>query len=192
VLAAIMGRAGRFPTGAHFKAYVGLTPRASETGETDRKGQPMSKAGSTLLRSTLIRAADHARKQDPQLARVCYIQMVERGAEYIKALCVVAAHLAERGWAVLNRRMPYVICDINGTPVAPAEAKKIIAEQWTVPADVRARRCSTKKTKVGKAAQQVLTGHGESHAQGVDETRRPSPRRSSKTSRTRSSTREVA
>ncbi|MBX6750001.1 MAG: IS110 family transposase, partial [Micromonosporaceae bacterium] len=93
VLAAIMGRAGRFPTGAHFKAYTGLTPRASETGETDRKGQPMSKAGSTLLRSTLIRAADNARKQDPQLARIYYIQMTERGAEHVKALCVVAAHL---------------------------------------------------------------------------------------------------
>jgi transposase len=189
VLAAIIGRAGRFPTGAHFKAYVGLTPRALETGETDRKGQPMSKAGSTLLRATLIRAADHARKQDPQLARIYYIQMVQRGAEHIKALCVVAAHLAERGWAVLNRGMPYVICDTDATPVTPTEAKKIIAEQWTVPAEVRARRRSTKKkTTVGKAPQQVLTGHGQSHAQGVDETRRPSPRRSSKTPRTRSST----
>jgi transposase len=187
VLATVMGRASRFPTGAHFKAYVGLTPRASETGETDRKGQPMSKAGSALLRSTLIRAADHARKQDPQLAKVYYMQMVERGAEHIKALCVVAAHLAERGWAVMNRRMPYVICDTDGTPVTPTEVKTIIAEHWTVPADVRARRRSTKKAKAGKAPQQVLTGHGRSHAQGVDRTRRPSPTRSSKDARSGSS-----
>jgi transposase len=187
VLAAIMGRAGRFPTGAHFKAYVGLTPRASETGETDRKGQPMSKAGSTLLRATLIRAADHARKQDPQLARIYHIQMVERGAEHLKALCVVAAHLAERGWAVLNRRMPYVVCDTDGNPVTKAEAKVIIAERWTVPAEVRSRRRSKKRT-VGKVPQQVLAGHGKSHAQGVDETRRPSPGRSSKTPQPRSST----
>lgn len=187
VLAAIIGRAARFPTGAHFKAYTGLTPRASETGETDRKGQPMSKAGSTLLRSTLIRAADHARKQDPQLARIYYIQMVERGAEHIKALCVVAAHLAERAWAVMNRRMPYVVCDTEGNPVTKAEAKAIIAERWTVPAEVRSRRRS-KKHAVGKAPQQVLTGHGKSHAQGADETRRPSPGRSSKTPRPRSST----
>ena len=105
----------------------------------------------------------------------------------MKALCVVAAHLAERAWAVLNRGMPYVVCDIDGTPVTPAEAKTIIAEQWTVSADVRARRRS-KKTKAGKAPQQVHTGHDRSHAQGVDETRRPSPHRSSKTPRTRSST----
>ena len=97
VLVAVMGRPDRFPTGGHFRSFTGLTPRASETGETDRKGQPMSKAGSALLRTTLVRAADTARKQDPQLARIYYMQMVERGAEHLKALCVVAAALAERG-----------------------------------------------------------------------------------------------
>ncbi|MFD0574970.1 IS110 family transposase [Dactylosporangium darangshiense] len=66
-LAAVIGEASRFPSGAHFKSYLGLAPRASETGDTDRKGQPMPKAGSRLLRSTLVRAADHARKQDPQM-----------------------------------------------------------------------------------------------------------------------------
>jgi hypothetical protein len=34
--------------------------------ETDRKGQPMSKAGPSLLRATLFRAADTARRQDPR------------------------------------------------------------------------------------------------------------------------------
>ena len=108
VLVAGMGRPGRFPNGAAFKSYTGLAPRASETGNTDRKGQPMSKAGSSLLRTTLIRAADNARQQDPQLARIYYTQMVERGAEHLKALCVVAGALAERAWTVMNRRMPYV------------------------------------------------------------------------------------
>jgi transposase len=51
VLAAGIGRAGLFPNGAAFKSYTGLAPRASETGETDRKGQPMSRAGSSLLRT---------------------------------------------------------------------------------------------------------------------------------------------
>src|ERR1035438_2237330 len=53
-LVASMGRPGRFRDGARFKSYAGLAPRASETGETDRKGQPMSKAGPSLLRSTLF------------------------------------------------------------------------------------------------------------------------------------------
>ncbi len=164
-----MGRAGRFPTGAAFKSYTGLAPRASETGNTDRKGQPMSKAGSSLLRTTLIRAADNARRQDPQLARIYYTQMVERGAEHHKALCVVAGALAERAWAVMNRQMPYVICDIDGTPVTPEQTKQIIAQHFTVPDEVRRRRRSSKtpdpqtrsakhQQQGGKAPQQAAHG----------------------------------
>jgi transposase len=167
----------RFASAAHFKSYLGLTPRASQTGDTDRKGQPMSKAGSRLARATLIRAADTARKQDPQLARVYYQQMAERGADHLKASCVVAARLAERLWTVMRRRMPYVICDIDGTPISPQQAKQAIAEQWTVTDEVRRRRRSNKK-RAGKAPQQVPTGH-DKDARSV--TRRPSPRRSSAT-----------
>jgi transposase len=155
-LVASMGRPGRFRDGARFKSYAGLAPRASETGETDRKGQPMSKAGPSLLRSTLFRAADTGRRQDPQLARIYYLQMTERGATHLKACCVVAGHLAERAWAVLNRGMPYVICDTNGNQVTAAEAKAIIAERWTVPEDVRKRRRSRKMA--GKAPQAATTG----------------------------------
>lgn len=165
-LVAAMGDPARFGRGAQFRSYTGLTPKTSETGDTDRKGQPMSKAGSSLLRTTMVRAADHARKQDPQLARIYYVQMVERGKDHLGALCVVAAHLAERAWTVMRRGTPYVICDTDGRPVTPAEAKAIIAEDWTVPAHVRARRRS-KKT-VGKAPQQVLTAHGKSDARGAD------------------------
>ena len=156
VLAAAMGRPGRFRDGARFKSYVGLTPRASETGETDRKGQPMSKAGPSLLRSAFVRAADTARKQDPQLAKIYYQQMTERGATHLKACCVVASHLAERAWATMNRGTPYVISDNNGNPVTPAQAKKIIAGRWTVSEDVRKRRRSRKMA--GKAPQAASTG----------------------------------
>jgi len=156
VLVAVMGRPGRFRDGTRFKSYAGLAPRASETGDTDRKGQPMSKAGPSLLRATLFRAADTARHQDPQLARIYYLQMTERGATHLKACCVVAGHLAERAWTVLHRGTPYVICDTNGSPVTAAEAKKIIAEKWTVPEDVRKRRRSRKTA--GKAPQAAATG----------------------------------
>jgi transposase len=60
VLVASMGRPGRFPGASRFKSYVGLAPRASQTGESDRKDQPMSKAGPSLLRSAFVRAADGA------------------------------------------------------------------------------------------------------------------------------------
>lgn len=164
-LVAAMGDPARFARGKQFRAFTGLTPKASETGDTDRKGQAMSKAGSSLLRTTMIRAADHARRLDPQLARIYYLQMVERGKDHLGAVCVVASHLAERAWTVMNRQMPYVICDTDGRAVSPAEAKSIIAERWTVPPDVRARRRSK---KMGKAPQQVLSAQVKSDAQGVD------------------------
>jgi hypothetical protein len=164
-LVAAIGDPSRFAHAKQFRSFTGLVPKASETGDTDRKGQPMSKAGSSLLRTTLVRAADNARRVDPQLARIYYLQMVERGKDHLGALCVVAANLAERFWAVMHRQMPYVICDTDGRPVTPAEAKTLIAEHWTVPADVRARRRSK---KVGKAPQQVHTAQVKSDARGAD------------------------
>jgi transposase len=164
-LIAAMGDPARFAKAKQFRSYTGLVPKASETGDTDRKGQPMSKAGSSLLRTTLVRAADNARKQDPQLARIYYVQMVERGKDHLGALCVVAANLAERFWAVMARNMPYLIRDTDGRPVEHDEAKVIIAQHWTVPADVRARRRSK---KAGKVPQQVLTAQVKSHPRRAD------------------------
>jgi len=131
-----------------FRSFTGLVPRASETGETDRKGQAMSKAGSSLLRTTMVRAADHARKLDPQLARIYHLQMVERGKDHLGALCVVAANLAR---TLLDRHAqgtPYVICDVEGRPVSSSEAKSSSPTQFTVAPEVRARRRSK---KLGKA-----------------------------------------
>ena len=150
-----MGRPGRFAGGAKFKSYVGLAPRASETGQTDRNSQPMSKAGPSAPRATFFRAAGTARGLDPPLARIYHTQMAKRGATHLKACCAVAGHLAERAWATLHRGSPHVICDNNGSPVTPAEAKKIIAERWTVPEEVRKRRRSRKIA--GKAPQPALT-----------------------------------
>jgi hypothetical protein len=163
-LVAALGDPHRFARGKQFRSFTGLVPKASETGDTDRKGQPMSKAGSALLRTTLVRAADHARKADPQLARIYYLHMVERGKDHLGALCVVAANLAERFWAVMTRGMPYIIYDTDGRPVEPDQARTIIARHWTVPAEVRARRRSK---KAGKAPQKVHSGQSKPHARGA-------------------------
>jgi hypothetical protein len=116
----------------------------------------MSRAGPSQLRSAFVRAAGTARRQDPQLAKIYYLQMTERGATHLKACCVVAGHLAERAWTVLHRGTPYVICDNNGNPVTAGQARQIIAEKWTVPEDVRTRRRSRKVA--GKAPQAAATG----------------------------------
>ncbi len=169
---AVVGRAGRFPDADAFCSYTGLVPRASETGETDHKGQAMTKAGNRKLRRMLYLAADTARKEDPQLARIYWVQMVERGANHTKALSVVAAHLARRLWRTLERQTPYVVRDTDGNSVSRAEAKRIIAERWTVDEQTRRRRRS--KKKAGKAPHQVLKGHAQNGARSAS-TRRPSP-----------------
>jgi len=82
--------------------------------------------------------------------------MTERGATHLKACCVVAGHLAERAWTVMHRGTPYVIRDNNGNPATTEEARQIIADNWTVPEDVRKRRRSRKLA--GKAPQAAATG----------------------------------
>ena len=74
--------------------------------------------------------------------------MVERGADHLKALCVVAAALADRAWAVMNRQMPYVICDVTGEPVTPEQAKRIIAQHFHR-RQGRRRRHRSGQTQVG-------------------------------------------
>lgn len=169
---AAMGRPARFANADHFASFTALVPKASETGDTDRKGQPITKAGNRKLRRMLYLAADTARKHDPQLARIYHTQMVERGATHTKAVAVVAAHLARRLWRVLLDQRPYSVCDIDGQPVSGAEAKAIIAERYTVPEDIRRRRRS-KKT-AGKAPHRVHEGHVNVRARSAI-TRRPSP-----------------
>lgn len=151
-LVACMGEPGRFASAGSFRSFTGLAPRASETGNTDRKGQPMSKAGSSLLRTTLIRAADTARKQDPQLAQIYFTQIVERGKSHLGATCVVAAELAERALAVLQRGTPYELRDLAGQPLSADEAKALIVERLSVSDEVRARRRSKKAGKAPQSA----------------------------------------
>jgi transposase len=166
-LVAVMGRPGRFPNAGAFKAFTGLTPRANETGQTDRKHQPMTKAGPRALRSQLVQSADTARKLDPQLAAVYHSQMTQRGATHRKALCVVGARLAERAWLTMARGEPYIICDLDGRPVTPEQAKRLIAERFTVTPEVRRRRRSTKKA--GKAPHTALKAQGKSQREAGHE-----------------------
>ncbi|HZE01484.1 MAG TPA: transposase [Pseudonocardiaceae bacterium] len=163
-LLAAMGRPGRFRNAAAFKSFTGLAPKASETGNIDRKSQPMSKAGNSALRSQLIQSANTARQLDPQLAAIYYAQMTQRGAPHLKALCVVAARLAERAWLTLSKAELYVIRDLQGRPISPQQARELIAEQFTVPADVRRRRRSNKLA--GRAPQQCSRHAKSRHAAG--------------------------
>jgi len=161
VIVAVMGRPGRFPNADAFKAFTGLTPKASQTGVSDRKGQAMTKAGPRRLRDQLVQSANTARQIDPQLAAVYWTQMVERGAHHTKALCIVASRLAGRAFSVMARGEPYVIRDVDGRPVSVAEARQIIAARYQVSEDVRRRRRSQQKGKAPQAMPQGIADRGD-------------------------------
>ena len=120
----------------------------------------MSKAGPRGLRSALIGCADTARKQDPQLAT--------RNAVHLKALCVVAARLAERAWVTLADGQPHQLRDVDGTPVTAEEATQIIRERYTVPPEIRCRRRSGRQK--GKIPQQPSAGGKSQPAAGHEAT----------------------
>ena len=164
-LVAAMGRPGRFSRAASFRRYTGLTPKASETGESDAKGEAMSKAGANWLRRQLVQSANTARQIDPELGRIYYVQMVERGAHHNNAACVVAAHLAERAWVTLLRQELYVLRDLEGKPITVAEGKAIVAEHFKVSEEVCRRRRTKKK---GGKVPQVLEARVESASRRGD------------------------
>ena len=51
----------------------------------------MAKAGTRWVHDQLVMSANVARRVDPQLARIYYVQMVERGAHHNKAVRIVAS-----------------------------------------------------------------------------------------------------
>jgi hypothetical protein len=116
-----------------------MIPGTNQSGETETRPR-LTKAGDRLLRTSLWLAADHARRLDPQLARIYHRQMVERGNHHTKAVCAVATALVSRLAAILTEGRPYVVRDVDGTPVDAQTARRIIAERYTVPAQIRASR----------------------------------------------------
>lgn len=138
----IAGRLGdhnRFKSAAAVRSYFGIIPGTNQSGESEGKPR-ITKAGDRIIRTSMFLAAEAARKEDPQLARVYYRQVVDKGNHHTKAVCAVATVLASRLAAVLREQRPYVIRDTDGNPVDKETAKRIIKERYTVPANIRAAR----------------------------------------------------
>ncbi len=68
------------------RAYTGLVPRVAASGQTLRRGLPLTKAGPTWLRTALYLAAESARRWDPELAKVYHRAMVTKGHPHRKAV----------------------------------------------------------------------------------------------------------
>jgi hypothetical protein len=101
-----------------------------------------TKAGDAVLRQALFIAADHARRLDPTPAARCHRLMVSAGKHHNSALCHIATTLLTRIVACWRRGERYVIRDLNGRPITAAEGRRIIAERYPIPAELRQRTTS--------------------------------------------------
>ena len=140
--AQILGRLGdpnRFRTLAGVRSFSGLVPSLDASGTSGRHGGP-TKRGDASLREAVFMAADQARRCDPSLAARYHRLMVEAGKHHTSALCHVAAALLTRIVSCWRAGEHYVIRDVDGTVVDLVEGRRIVAERYTVPADVRAVR----------------------------------------------------
>ena len=66
--------------------------------------------------------------------------MVRKGHHHKQALCGVATRLVNRIGKVLRTGEPYELRDTTGKPITTAEGRAIIAEQFSIPVEIRNAR----------------------------------------------------
>jgi len=137
---AVLGNVKRFRNEEHIRGFCGMFPSKASSGGVDKPGQRLTKSGSDRLKRALYLAADVARKIDPDLAAVYWRLMVKKGHHHKQALCAVATRLVNRIYRVLKTGQPYVLRDHNGTTISVQEGKRIVAEMFMVPLEVRQSR----------------------------------------------------
>ena len=157
--AAILGRLGdpnRFNSLAGARAFTGLVPILDSSGLTGRHGGP-TKRGDAVLRQALFMAAGQARRIDPTLAAKYQRLMIEAGKHHNSALCHIATTLLTRIIACWRAGQPYVLRDVDGTPVTIDQARAIIAERYAIPKDLRARRRTTDTARTDRRSKESLS-----------------------------------
>ena len=152
--AVILGRLGdptRFSSLAAVRAYSGLVPSLNASGTSGRHGGP-TKRGDAHLRHAVFIAAHHARRLDPTLAAKYHRLMTQAGKHHTSALCHIATTLLTRIAACWRNGTPYQLRDLDGRPITAEQARLIIAERYTVPADLRHTR--TTHTATGRRSKE--------------------------------------
>jgi transposase len=148
ISAMILGRLGdpsRFSSLSAIRSYSGLVPSLNASGTSGHHGGP-TKRGDAHLRHALFMAAQHARRVDPTLAAKYHRLMTQAGKHHTSALCHVATTLLTRIAACSRAGTPYQLRDTDGTPVTPDQARAIIAERYTIPAELRRPRTAHSAT----------------------------------------------
>ena len=109
-LVGFVGDVGRFPTGRHFAAYLGLTPSEHSSGSRRHLGR-ISKRGDIYLRTLLIHGgrsvlAGAKVKKDRDRLRTWALEVAARRGNN-KGAAAVANKLARIVWAVWKKGQPF-------------------------------------------------------------------------------------
>ena len=111
-LVGFVGDVRRFPSGRHFAAYLGLTPRESSSGGRRRLGR-ISKQGDVYLRMLLIHGAravlQGAQPQSEPGRLRSWAAELQRRRGHNKAAVAVANKLARIVWAVWTSGQPFQV-----------------------------------------------------------------------------------
>ena len=142
-----IGDPERFSSQSKLRCFAGAIPKQNDSGENCKKGLPLTQEGPSRFRRDLYLAADVARQWDPQMAKIYYEEMVNKGHCHTQAVCAVVTHLANRVLCILKEDRPYELHDIEGKSVTAQQAKRIIKEQFTVPEEIRQRTRSRRSRK---------------------------------------------
>ncbi len=142
----------RFVRQKKFRGWHGMIPESDQSGDAEKKGLRITKAGPALVKHYAYMNAEVARQWDPQIAEIYYDQMVNKGNQHTQAVCCCATHLLDRVRAILRDDRPYELRDVDGTPVTWKEARDIITERYQVPDEVR-ERTSTRARKARREEQ---------------------------------------
>ena len=136
----VLHEARRFAGLRRLRGFCGLFPRTNSSGGADQPGQAITQSGNNRIKRALYLAADAARRVDPELAAVYWRLMVRKGHHHKQALCAVATRLVNRIGKVLRTGRAYELRDTDGTPITVLQGRAIVAERFSVPAEIRNAR----------------------------------------------------
>jgi transposase len=154
VYLSFIGNPERFGSLRELRGWSGMVPNSKQSSESQASGLKITQAGPRLIKKFAFLDAEAARQCDPQIAALYYDQMVHRGKHHIQAICTCSSHILDRVGVVLREKRPYVLQDVDGTPISKEQARKIIAERYTVPEEVRRRNSKRKhREQVEKRAE---------------------------------------
>jgi hypothetical protein len=127
------------------------------SGLNGRHGGP-TKRGDAVLREALFMAAGQAPPNRPHPGHQISPPHGRGGqTHHNSALCHSATTLLTRIIACWRAGQPYMLRDVDGTPVTTEQARAIIAERYAIPKDLRARRRTTTDTGTDRRNKESLS-----------------------------------